>query len=223
MANNDKIIDKIRKVLTLAENNPSEQEAQSALLLAQRLMVESGIAMADLKTANSVGEDIITGYAHDLTKCPWWYYELARVLADNFRCKFFVTTSGKGYSQVTFLGLRSDVETTKTLFSFAVLTLKYQTQRLRSKYRKEGKPTNGIANDFISGFLKGLKDKFVEQVSQNGWGLIIVTGAAVIKHFEDMNLGSKSAPGFKRAHDSEAYGLGVERGRSFNSPTGHLE
>lgn len=219
---NERILDKIRKVLTLAENNPSEQEAQSALLLAQRLMVENGIAMADLKVSNKVDEEVVSEAAHDMTKTPWWYYELARVLADNFRCKFFATTQGKGYSQVTFLGLKSDVETIKTLFNFATLTLKYQTQRLRTKYRKEGKPTDGIANDYIAGFLKGLKDKFAEQVSQNGWGLVLVTGAAVIKSFEAMNLGSKAAPKHKRAHDSDAYGLGIERGRAFNSPTGHI-
>lgn len=48
MENTEKIINKIKKVLELSKNNPSEKEAQAAALKAQKLMVEYHISMEEV-------------------------------------------------------------------------------------------------------------------------------------------------------------------------------
>ena len=48
--NQEKIIDKIRKVLELSKNNPSEEEAQAAALKAQKLMAEYHISIKEIET-----------------------------------------------------------------------------------------------------------------------------------------------------------------------------
>ncbi len=46
-------LDKLRKLLAKTKNNPSQEEAQSVLLLAQRLMVKWNIDMAEVSTVDS--------------------------------------------------------------------------------------------------------------------------------------------------------------------------
>ena len=47
--NNAKILEKIKKVLELSKNNPSAAEAESALLMAQKLMVQYNLTMEDVE------------------------------------------------------------------------------------------------------------------------------------------------------------------------------
>ena len=42
---NERIIKRIEKLLSLAGNNPSQEEAQSAMLMAQKLMAEHNLSM----------------------------------------------------------------------------------------------------------------------------------------------------------------------------------
>ena len=56
---NEKIIEKIRKCLELANNNPSEEEAKSAALMAQKLIAKYDISMADVEDVASQCEEIV--------------------------------------------------------------------------------------------------------------------------------------------------------------------
>ena len=48
MTDMNKIADKIQKLLSLAGNNPSQEEAQAALMKAQKLMADYNVSMSDL-------------------------------------------------------------------------------------------------------------------------------------------------------------------------------
>lgn len=50
----EKILDRLVKLFALAENNPSAQEAQTALLMAQRIMAEHAISETDVKAREEV-------------------------------------------------------------------------------------------------------------------------------------------------------------------------
>lgn len=54
MKNSEKIIAKIKKVLELSKNNPSEEEAKSAALKAQRLMAEYHISMSEVEAVEDI-------------------------------------------------------------------------------------------------------------------------------------------------------------------------
>jgi hypothetical protein len=78
-----KIMDKIRKLLSLGENNKNENEAQAAILKAQELMAEHGI--------NAVTtEDQKISYAEEYCEHRGnreFRKRLSSVIAVNFRCK----------------------------------------------------------------------------------------------------------------------------------------
>ena len=113
---NEKILEKVKKLFALADNNPSAEEAKSAALMAQKLMVENNIAMwevenVDLEKKEEIGEEEIDVPAKK------WKYTLAHTVADNFRVKFFL----RGKGTFIFYGHKTDakiaVETFKYLFN----------------------------------------------------------------------------------------------------------
>lgn len=59
----NKIIEKIQNLLELSYDAPNDEEGQTALLMAQRLMVKHNLSMSDLATAkpqNNIGEALGT-------------------------------------------------------------------------------------------------------------------------------------------------------------------
>lgn len=56
---NEKIIEKIKKCLELANNNPSEEEAKSAALMAQKLLAKYNISMSDVEDVSSECEEVV--------------------------------------------------------------------------------------------------------------------------------------------------------------------
>ena len=48
--NHDRIIERIQKLLTLGSNNPNQNEAESAIMKAHRLMAQHGIQGDDLES-----------------------------------------------------------------------------------------------------------------------------------------------------------------------------
>lgn len=46
---NEKLIEKIKNLIQLANDNPSDEEGQTALLLAQKLMLKNNIALAEVE------------------------------------------------------------------------------------------------------------------------------------------------------------------------------
>lgn len=227
-----KIADKIRKVLAKATNNPSQGEAEAALLKAQELLLKHGMSMSDLQVGGENSKEIIKEGAHDLTRVPWWYYPLAKVLGDNFRCYTYieqgykygngVTSSYHKASRIVFLGLKDDVETCKACFHYAMMYIQYQTQRVRRKVRKQGRDTSGVANDYIIGFIKGLEDKFKEQVAVNCWALVLMKDSEVTEEYDKLSL-TNSKTKFKRRMDPEAYNLGYQHGKTFDKPSGFIK
>ena len=56
------IISKIEKLLALAGNNPSEAEAQAAMLKAQKLMAEHNLDLAQFKDKPQEKKEAVTEY-----------------------------------------------------------------------------------------------------------------------------------------------------------------
>ena len=71
----NKIIEKIQNLLELAYDAPNDEEGQTALLMAQRLMVKHNLSMNDLtnsKIQKDIGETIGTWEY----RLPWWQEKL---------------------------------------------------------------------------------------------------------------------------------------------------
>ena len=209
------IISKIEKLLALAGNNPSEAEAQVAMLKAQKLMAEYNLDMAQFKDQPQEKKEAVTEYFKGYHNTGW-AISLAKVICDNFRCNLL---RAAGYGLV-FVGLKEDVAICKAVFTFAANTLDKNMMKLRRQYRKQGLPTDGISGDYAAGFIAGLKAKYKEQVEENDWGLVLVKDALVEQKTQDIidpKRKSHSVKGLNRTGDMGLYTKGYLDGKNLGS------
>lgn len=160
---NEKIIEKIKKVLELSKNNPSIEEAKSAALKAQKLMVEYHISMMEIEAIEDI-ENIVEKEVNVGTGNKW-KYTLSAIVAKNFRCKYFYY----GKSCVVFYGHEKDAEiaamTFKMLFNVGNKeSIKYY-QKQRQEYINCGRyfDGRGIKNAFLNGYLLGIREALEKQ------------------------------------------------------------
>lgn len=96
----DKIINKIQKLLALASSK-NENEAQTAMLMAQKLMAIHNIEMSQVETVG-VDNNVIEEQADVKSHKTKWKRWLANVIAINFRCETFLR--GYGTYNTIFVG-----------------------------------------------------------------------------------------------------------------------
>lgn len=199
------VVDKIKKLLALAGNNPSDAEAQAAYAKAQKLMAEYGVHLSE-EQGEEV-ECIIMECTHR-DNCGY-RKPLGVVIADNFRVKVFVNG---GNQKITFFGIKQDVEIAVEVFNHAYKYAYRRGFKLERDARKQGYPTKGLANSYFMGFIKGLKAILDEQCK----ALMIVTPEEVIQQWDE-----KIAPIMKKGtggvrmngYSSKAYSQGYEEGK----------
>lgn len=196
------IISKIEKLLALAGNNPSEAEAQAAMLKAQQLMAQHNLDMAQFKNKPKEEKEAVTEYFKGYHNTNW-AISLARVICNNFRCNLL---RAPGYGLV-FVGLKDDVAICKAVFTFAANTLDRNMMKLRRQYRKQGLSTEGISGDYAAGFIAGLGAKYKEQVEKNNWGLVLIKDALVEQKTKDIIDPKRKAHFGKKLNRSGDMGL----------------
>lgn len=196
------IISKIEKLLALAGNNPSEAEAQAAMLKAQQLMAQHNLDMAQFKNKSKEEKEAVTEYFKGYHNTNW-AISLARVICNNFRCNLL---RAPGYGLV-FVGLKDDVAICKAVFTFAANTLDRNMMKLRRQYRKQGLSTEGISGDYAAGFIAGLGAKYKEQVEKNNWGLVLIKDALVEQKTKDIIDPKRKAHFGKKLNRSGDMGL----------------
>lgn len=159
----EKIIAKIKKVLELSKNNPSEEEAKSATLKAQKLMAEYHIALSEVESVEDI--DNIVEKTIDVGMGNKWKYSLAGIIANNFRCKHFFY--GKG--TVVFYGYEVDTEiaaeTFRFLYNAGIKMATSYYSKLRNDAMKNGGNFNGmgIKNCFLVGYMEGIREELEKQ------------------------------------------------------------
>lgn len=223
MAVSEKLLEKINNLFKLAEGNANENEAQNALLIAQKLMAQNGIEQSEIHSIlkpKEVLKDNIT----ELGRLTWWESSLSQVIAKNFRCEMYISQRRAGKT-ITFLGLKDDVNLAKIVYTFASEAIIREASKFMKSYNKNHitlGSTAGIKNDYILGWIKGIESKYQEQVSQNGWGLVLVKDPLVQQELNKIHLRKGQASQITRSHNNGAYSNGYEQGKNFNSPMGAL-
>lgn len=159
----DKIITKVQNLLELAYDAPNDEEGQTALLMAQKLMVKHQLSMGDIeqnsKNRDNIGEVIGT----QGKRIPWWQERLAAILASNFRCQTIrARVRADGITQIKFFGYYQDAELCTKVYEGAILYLKYRLKRLAKTTTKTKK--SDYRKSYLYGFLTGLDDRFEKQV-----------------------------------------------------------
>lgn len=203
-----KMIDKIKKMLALAENNPSMEEGLSAALQAQRLMVkynihEDEVTLEEIKDTDAIGS-VFSHQKHN-SQLHSWRKVLASIIARNFRCKCYL----RGLD-VVFRGYKHDAEIALSVYmslytignSLGSKAYTYQLQTTGS-----GK---GAYNSFVTGFLKGVDEGFSTQCT----ALMVIVPKEVEEEFVEFSSGFKKASTTKLSVvDADLYNKGRIEGK----------
>ena len=116
-----KILERIKKLLNLANGTNFEDEASTAMRMAQEYMTKHGVSLSDLELAEELKEDIVKEYVTEedgfRSKNPErWALYLSMTVAVLCDCETYRYVRRTGTSNITFVGYASDVELAKVLF-----------------------------------------------------------------------------------------------------------
>lgn len=219
---NDKIILKVQNLLELAYDAPNDEEGQSALLMAQKLMVKHNLAMSDIQKIhkNNIGETV----AASEYRMVWWKEKLAGILGANFRCKVIRQRKvDEGITKMIFFGYDSDAEFCTKVYEGAVLYLEYRLKRLFPTITKAR--WKDYKKSYLFGFLTGLNERFEKQTqSSEEFALMVQVPAEVLeeqyKRMGKLNERSTKIPIQKV--DLEAYSVGLEHAKETKLMTDEL-
>lgn len=210
----NKIIGKIQNLLELAYDTPDDEEGQTALLMAQKLMVKHNISMADVSVSQLkeiIGEKVATTQY----RLVWWKERLAAILGANFRCQVVRRRRvDKGITQIIFFGYDSDAEFCTKVYEAALLYLDYHLDRLyktavTANYREYKK-------SYLLGFLDGLDQRFKDQcLTSDEFALVVQVPQEVLEE-QARQLGEIRERAIKvpiEEIDFEGYSEGLEHAK----------
>lgn len=204
--NNKEVIEKVKKILALAENNPNENEALAAALKAQKMMAKFHIQEEDLR--DEVTESTIDSIvAKHNGKTAKWRLSLALVIAANFRCRVYIQ-NGK---DVCFMGYEKDAMICKEVFLSMYSIGEKLSNKLKRETRKSKGTATGVKNTFCCGFVDGIKSELEKQCT----ALVLIVPKEVNEAFEaKMSNVKRKKVSLKISNDSEVYNKGFVSGKN---------
>ncbi|WP_249641542.1 MULTISPECIES: DUF2786 domain-containing protein [unclassified Enterococcus] len=133
-------------------------------------------------TQNITNQVIYEGRPHK------WVYEFARIIAKNFRVKFYYEQGNT--ILLHFLGLDTDVQIAEITFHYAKGSVSYcaqnfmQKKEIKRKYKRKWE----LKRDYIEGYLTGLSKALNQLVIANGYELSLQLPQIVLSSAKELNL-----------------------------------
>ena len=202
----EKMIDKIKKILTLAQDNPSMEEGLSAALQAQKLMAKYNIH-EDEVTLEEIKEQITSVFSHQKHNSHLlaWRKTLASITARNFRCKCYMHGD-----DVVFRGYKKDAEIALDVY-MCLYTIgdKLGTKAYMDQKAETG-TGKGAYNSFVTGFLSGVDEGLGAQCT----ALMIIVPKEVEDEFTEFSASFKHTKTSLKVTDARLYQKGRTEGRA---------
>lgn len=204
--NLEKMLEKVKKLLALAGNNPSQEEATAAALKAQELIARYNLNLTDTEkeTMEMAQAEFKTGVDKS------WKYGLAQTVAHNFRvCNFWVDNR-----KVVFYGYKQDVEVAAQVYGFLFKTGERGARAAcRVAYKENGTET-GVYFSYTRGFTAGVKSALDAQST----ALMVVMPKEVKESYETykQESGMVVMGGYRKGNtkvSSSAYNNGFKDGK----------
>lgn len=214
------IISKIKKVLALATNNSCVEEGRTAMLLAQKMMIENNISISEI-SERIESKEVINQSVEESVRSSWWHKQLAVIISKNFRCETYISKR-RNVSKIMFIGLKNDHEIAKQIYIYAIKIISKNCKEYILQNSKNLSTKKGMKNQYIIGYLDGLKDKFAEQIKNNSWGLIIVKDPMVDNIFKDLNIKHGKRHSFCINGNEQDRNNGYRDGKNFQMISGEL-
>lgn len=205
MTDLNKIAEKIQNLLdkTVA-NGATESEAQTALLLAQKLMKKYNINQESLSGEEKISYSLEACKVRVNPRSKW----MCMVIANSFAVKA-ILSGGK----ICYFGRTMNVAAAKSALEFAHKVMERGMTKACRNHGLSGTDDKGaslIYNAYARGFIHGLKEALDAQTV----ALTIVVPQDVKDEFAKRfpNLGKARSSGWKAGHYAEDYAAGKQDG-----------
>jgi hypothetical protein len=222
-------LEKVKLLLKKAANNPFPAEAEACMLKAQELLAKHNLEMQDVSLEEQVQKNIGSFEATDFRRIPWWYSNLSTIIANNFRCYNMIQRSRqyKSKGRIAFFGDKFDVDIAISVYQFAIEAIsRFSIDYVRNRgdySTMTQKERNALRNDYTVGFLRGMKEKFAEQVKKSECcALVLVKDPDVTKAYDTLTLRSGRASSVNCIGSQHARAAGYAQGRQFQAVRGQL-
>lgn len=230
MSVNDKILEKIRNLLSLAEDGGNDEESQTALLMAQKLMLKYKIDQQELSETGR--QEIVIKSLSVYKRIYWWEKVLVRIIAENFRVMFYIQSNRLPHQKsvqrkLVLMGYPEDVELAYEVYHLAADAMKHYA----SEHLKQAEDDNSaslVRKSYYQGFMDGLNDKYERQrqemVNENDqYALVIKTPQDVVDKFKQEISGSLPFQQPELSRESAAYTDGYDRGSTISLNNKYLD
>lgn len=173
----NQILDKISKALRLGNNNTNENEAQSAILAAQRLMAKYHVSEEDVNDFLNENEkqdaQVIEENADNEMNNDKWKRKLMITIAKNFRCDVFYRGQ-----KLIIVGAKEDILISKRVYLYAkqviLINFKQFFKENYENYAVNNSIRNKYKREYALGFIAGLSEKFEAQKVNSELSLVVV-------------------------------------------------
>lgn len=228
---NKKILEKIRNLLSLAQDGGNDEESQTALTMAQKLMLKYKISKNEVSLDGQ--NEIIIKSLSIYKRIYWWEKVLVKIIADNFRVMFYIQSSRLPHQKsvqrkLVLMGYPEDVELAYEVFHLAADTMKHYASLHLKEFESEQPRLAGLRKSYYQGFMDGLENKFAiqkqELIKENEkYALVIKTPQEVVDKFNLEINGSLSFKHPSLSKNNQAYHYGYSKGNNLQINKGYIE
>lgn len=220
---NDKIIERLKKLLALAGNNPSMAEAEAAMAKAQAVAIEHGIDLALLGESHAENQaEILRDEMEFGKRLPTVNTYVCNILTSFFNVKLITTGGRDNGRKLVFVGKRDDINTAKYVYTWLAETMVHCWHRY---YSSTPGAILGHKQSYLLGFYNGLSGKLAAnkrdvegtrlttEADKNTYAVAVVNlqkkiDDFIAEEFDNLSKGAKK----KIAMDASSYGSGVTAG-----------
>ena len=208
------ILVRIKKLLALASNNPSREEAAVAAAKAAELMAQHRLEMASLDGVNIDPESVKVGEQFVSLGAGLWIGSLAVSVGKAFHSKP-IKSRKDGHSTIVFIGKRDDVATSIEMLRWLTTQIKGMATRYARESGARGKTvTHSFSVGAANVVCHRLNEAFAKRTSDNPkYGALVVIDDKAISTYVQEKWG-KLRTNHQRAttRDLVAYRAGREAG-----------
>jgi hypothetical protein len=229
---NDKIIERLKKLLALAGNNPSQGEAEAAMAKAQEVAIEHGIDLAMLGASCTENESEIIREDMELgQRLPTVSNYVTNILTDFFNVQIISTGSRERGRKLCFIGLRDNVHTAKYIYTWLSETMVRCWHNYQDKTGVSVRHKQGYLFGFYTGLVAKLQankraveaDKLPTQEQQNKYAVAVADLQNKIQNFIADSFEKINKPQDKRiVVNQNSYDSGVRDGANCNIAKGGI-
>ena len=210
---NDKIYEKIKKLMALSSGSNFEDESNTALAMANSLMEQYNITAKDLDEYGRSQEfgKLTNDQKGEPTLYKIWEKQLMNAIAKLFNCELVFSHEVSRKSTMHVLGREGNVRTAIAMNDWIVKKIKADA---KAKYPgRQMASRNSYALGVVDNICSRVQQMVEErnkEAEQNGWGLVPVNE---VKEFMKQQYPScKVASSKGTMSDSRAFGAGVADG-----------